>query len=330
MKATSAHDLSFDHPVPRQLVHRSAISEVFVTDVLQQEEGMYLVAAQWPRWHVFYGSSPEGFDSALISETLRQATILVAHTQLGVPLGSRFLLPHMEVAKQGTNRPDGARPANVTVLMRFSNLKAGSRGATNLQVHARFLVENTVVAVASAGARVLDESTYGRFRRRETRTPQATATSLPEGISEAVTGCFSPRNVVLAESSAAGSWILRVDTTHPIYFDHPLDHVPGALLIEAARQCIRAFVGRAGLDVRSYSARFYKLVELADRTTLSVEHVFYRPDGTTSLVVDFKSAGQEVVARVSAVVPPQDGAPVLSGAAAHHLRNGVSGVRGGT
>ncbi|WP_255773710.1 ScbA/BarX family gamma-butyrolactone biosynthesis protein [Paenarthrobacter sp. AR 02] len=319
LKATSARDLSFDHPVPRRLVHRSAMSEVFVTDVHQQEDHLFLVAAQWPRWHVFYGSSSEGYDSALIYETLRQATILVAHTQLGVPLSSRFLLPHMEVAKEEVRGPDGGRPADVTLFVRVSGLKSGSRGATSLQVDAQFLVENTVVATASAGARILNENTYERFRRREVMNPQATALPLPVGISEAVLGCLSSRNVVLGGSSTAGSWVLRVDTSHPIYFDHPIDHVPGALLTEAARQCIRAFVGQADLDVRSYSARFHKLVELTAKTTLSVEHVVQRPDGTTSVGVDFRSAEGELLARVVAIVPRLGDEPVISGVGANYL-----------
>ena len=30
--------------------------------------------------------------------------------------------------------------------------------------------------------------------------------------------------------------LVRVEPSHPFFFDHPLDHVPGMLLIEAARQ----------------------------------------------------------------------------------------------
>jgi 2-oxo-3-(phosphooxy)propyl 3-oxoalkanoate synthase len=43
-----------------------------------------------------------------------------------------------------------------------------------------------------------------------------------------------------------------VDTSHPTLFDHPLDHVPGMLSIEAVRQAVQSEAPRAlltGVDV---------------------------------------------------------------------------------
>ena len=49
---------SFSSTVPRELVHRRAISEVFMTDIRRIGEGRYLAAAQWPRLHPFFRSGP--------------------------------------------------------------------------------------------------------------------------------------------------------------------------------------------------------------------------------------------------------------------------------
>jgi hypothetical protein len=46
----------FRAPVGRELVHRQSISEVFLTGIDSLGRGTYIVWAQWPRWHVFYGS----------------------------------------------------------------------------------------------------------------------------------------------------------------------------------------------------------------------------------------------------------------------------------
>lgn len=301
MKIPLTPVLSFQHAVPRHLVHRLSIAEVFVTDVLGLPEGSYLVAAQWPRWHVYYGSVAGTYDSALIAETLRQATILIAHTQLGVPLGKRFLLPHMEVTKIGAEEPPAGKPTDATIVVRVTDERSGRRGPTGFNVSAEFQVEDTVVATASAGAKIVDEATYTRLRGGSVVAPRATP---PPGLSEAIVGC-SPRNVALAESSTGRSWILRVDTTNPIYFDHPLDHVPGALLIEAARQCIRIVTGEARLDVRSFAAVFVKMVELEGLTTVSVASLNLHKDGTASVLVEIKNSDQELLTRIEAVVAPR-------------------------
>lgn len=47
-------------------------------------------------------------------------------------------------------------------------------------------------------------------------------------------------DVVLSPTGRHDAWLLRNDTTHPILFDHPVDHSPGMLLLEAARQAARA------------------------------------------------------------------------------------------
>lgn len=48
---------------------------------------------------------------------------------------------------------------------------------------------------------------------------------------------LDPRGPVVSRAGrGAGPLELVVDTTHPVHFDHPLDHVPGMLQIEGARQ----------------------------------------------------------------------------------------------
>jgi hypothetical protein len=51
------------------------------------------------------------------------------------------------------------------------------------------------------------------------------------------------RNGVLLPSFAGTPWQaeLRVDQSHPFFFDHPLDHVPGLLLLEGAVQLAQRF-----------------------------------------------------------------------------------------
>lgn len=102
--------IGFTAPVARELVHRRAVSEVFLTGIQGSGGTAYTLFAQWPRWHVFYGSRNRGFDSALVVETLRQLTILIAHSQLDVPLGMQFLMPEMSVSMASGATPDPSCP----------------------------------------------------------------------------------------------------------------------------------------------------------------------------------------------------------------------------
>ncbi|WP_246890403.1 AfsA-related hotdog domain-containing protein [Streptomyces scabiei] len=75
-------ELSYDATVPRTLVHRASIAEVFVTDSAQTGEDTYAVAAQLPRGHLIGEHSP-AYDFTLLVEVVRQAGVLVAHRHMG-------------------------------------------------------------------------------------------------------------------------------------------------------------------------------------------------------------------------------------------------------
>src|SRR5689334_19245938 len=49
-----AGQVLFDQTIPRHLVHRAAVSEVFLTDLRVTDETTFQVGAQWPRDHSFY------------------------------------------------------------------------------------------------------------------------------------------------------------------------------------------------------------------------------------------------------------------------------------
>ncbi|EGX54788.1 A-factor biosynthesis enzyme, partial [Streptomyces zinciresistens K42] len=55
---------------------------------------------------------------------------------------------------------------------------------------------------------------------------------------------------------------LRVDTSHAVFFDHPLDHVPGMLLLEAACQAVRARPENGAHTPVSFHTVFHRYAEL--------------------------------------------------------------------
>src|SRR5262245_47536291 len=70
--------LTYERTVERSLVHRAAVSEVFVTDLRSIDTDRYLAGAQLPLSHGYYSDHrprPASFDTLLLLESCRQASI---------------------------------------------------------------------------------------------------------------------------------------------------------------------------------------------------------------------------------------------------------------
>ena len=81
------NNLTFDQPVPRQLVHRRSTSEVMSTSFVTLAPDRFDVGLQWPRRHSLYSTMP--LNSALAAEAIRQVTIYLCHAAYDVPLALR-------------------------------------------------------------------------------------------------------------------------------------------------------------------------------------------------------------------------------------------------
>ena len=100
-----------------------------------------------------------------------------------------------------------------------------------------------IVAVGSTSFTCVSPEVYQRLRGGralvgDMRPIPLTAPTAPQTV-----GRMSPMDVVLSPVNEPDCWQLRVDTRHPVLFDHPVDHVPGMLLMEAARQAWAATHG---------------------------------------------------------------------------------------
>ncbi|WP_306430798.1 AfsA-related hotdog domain-containing protein, partial [Streptomyces sp. 2R] len=78
-------------------------------------------------------------------------------------------------------------------------------------------------------------------------------------------------DVVLSESSREGVWELRVDTRHPTLFQRPNDHVPGMLLLEAARQAACLAAGDGGFVPAEGRTHFHRYAEFGSPCSIGAE-----------------------------------------------------------
>ncbi|MCK1823093.1 A-factor biosynthesis protein [Streptomyces sp. XM83C] len=260
--------------VPRQLVHRAAVAETLLTGWRRLADDRFTVAAQWPRAHGLHVSADwTAYDPLLAVETVRQSGTLLSHTEYDVPLGHHFVLDAIEVTTHPEHLRVGALPAETEVNVTFTEVQYRGRRPSSARYTAEVLRCGARAATADVSFTCLGEAVYRRLRSG--RTPDTvTAPPAPPGLPPEAVGRALPGDVVLAPADREDRWRLRVNTAHPVFFDHPQDHVPGMLLLEAARQAAVARTGGKQFPV-AYHARFHRYAELDEPAWIEIAG----PDG---------------------------------------------------
>ncbi|MFE0641171.1 ScbA/BarX family gamma-butyrolactone biosynthesis protein [Streptomyces sp. NPDC058877] len=265
--------LGFDRTISRRFVHRASVTEVFLTDATEAGADRFLVGAQLPRNHALYRPERTGqCDFMLLVETVRQAGIFLSHRFHDVPLGHHFIFKalSLHISDPAALRV-GSGPLAAVLDVKVVT-PVGGRNPRRFDARFDMVIEvgGRECARASAGVVVIDDVRYARLRQRgrtaETVRPagrEASAHGAPSGADDD-RGVLRPVPVAEARTLPAGcgEWRLHVDPTHPGYFEHPSDHVPGMLLLEAFRQAARHAAG--GVALASLDADFAVFGELAE------------------------------------------------------------------
>ena len=200
------------------------------------------------------------YDPLLVAETVRQCGALLTHAEYEVPLGQAFVLQELRVTTRPEHLAVGAVPAEPVLDIAVTEVRRRGGRPTAIRYDADVRVGGERVGTGHVAVSWTSESVYRRLRGG--RTPDTvSAVPLPPGLPPAAVGRALPADVVLAPTDRPDRWQLRVDTAHPVFFDHPLDHVPGMLLLEAARQA--AWARTAGArPPASFRAAFNRYAEL--------------------------------------------------------------------
>jgi hypothetical protein len=247
--------------VPKEFVHRASVAEVLLTDWERTDDTRFTVSAQWPRGHSFF-TAVDGFHDPLIAaETIRQASTLLAHTEFGIPLGHHFLMWDLTVRVHPEQLLVGTAPASVQLDITCSDLKRRGNQLTGGRNHMVLRRDGKKVATGSASYTSATPAVYRRLRQGRTLDSGRPPLPLTAPVAPQSVGRMSPRDVVLSPAGQANRWQLRVDTRHPVLFDHPVDHIPGMMLIEAARQATAATLKGSFLPL-SLDSSFDRYAEL--------------------------------------------------------------------
>ncbi|MFE6176445.1 ScbA/BarX family gamma-butyrolactone biosynthesis protein [Streptomyces sp. NPDC056464] len=248
--------------VPRQLVHRASVAETFLTGVTSTDTHQFTVFAEWPRAHQLHVSSDRSaYEPLLVAETVRQAGALLAHTAYEVPLGHQFVLRELEITTHPGQLALGATPAEPVLHLTVTDIDHRGGRPAGFRYTADVRLDGAPVATAHLAVTWTDAAVYHRLRGGRTAA-SVSALPAPPGLPPAVVDRAVPADVVLSPTGHSDRWRLRVDTAHAVFFDHPLDHVPGMLLLEAARQAVRARTRNGRRTPVSFHAVFHRYTEL--------------------------------------------------------------------
>ncbi|KAF5996078.1 MULTISPECIES: ScbA/BarX family gamma-butyrolactone biosynthesis protein [Streptomyces] len=252
--------------VPREYVHRAAVSEVLLTgweaaaEPAGPDPDEFAVSAQWPRSHSFFTQSGGYQDPMLLIESVRQIGSLLAHAEFGVPFGHQFLMWDMFFSTSPELLVADAVPTEVELRTVCRDIVRRGRVLGGMRYDVTVLRDGRALATAGAAFSCTSPAVHRRLRAGR---PTTSDRVVPPAIDPAAVGHSDDRHVLLAEpGSACGSgdrWELRVDTAHPTFFDHPVDHIPGMVLLEAARQAALVSTGMPDallLGLKSNFARY--------------------------------------------------------------------------
>lgn len=291
----SAEPVLFQQTVPRQLVHRAAVSEVFVTDLcMTTEMGItgettFQVGAQWPRAHGFFGPKSGLHDPMLLAETIRQATLAIAHQVYGVPHDANFVLQELTYAIDETGLRLDGRPADVVLTGVARDLRRRGDVLAGMRLEYGVYRDMQRVGSGEIAFRVVSAGSYARLRG-ERYGLKDVPINLPPPVPPQTVGRSTDLDVTLGATHVAGMWLLRVDQHHPVMFDHPVDHVPGMVAMEAARQAALYILGCPEAVPVGGGFSFARYLELDQPCTVSAQA--RTVDGRTEVDIVLEQAGR--------------------------------------
>ncbi|SMQ17608.1 A-factor biosynthesis hotdog domain-containing protein [Streptomyces sp. Ag82_O1-12] len=279
--------------VTKELAHRTTETDVFPARWVRISGTRFRFTAHWPAAHPFFGPvDGRHQDPMVVGETLRQASMVLAHAEFGAPADTHFVMWDLtvHVDPSALLLADAAEPVEFDVVC--SEVRRRGRGLHSMRTTMEFRRAGRLVARGTGSTGCTSPRAYRRLRADRLNAPDTPVPLLP-GISPQTAGRARAEDVVLAPADRPGVWHLRVDTGHPVLFARPNDHVPGMVLFEAARQAATAASGLHPFLPITMTAGFARYAELHSPCRIETEILDERP-GEVTVRVSGRQDGESV------------------------------------
>ncbi|MFJ8882595.1 ScbA/BarX family gamma-butyrolactone biosynthesis protein [Streptomyces sp. NPDC102402] len=229
-------------PVTPAEVHKADASEQLLTGWRPTDADRFTVSARWGTGHRFYGGTHGHRDPLLLIEGVRQAIPLLCHSAYGVPFGFRQAWEDLRFSFEPSALAMAGASGEAEFDVVCSDVVRRGPRVAGMTMTVRASLDGVPAALVRTRFSIQPPAVYRRLRGPYADLAYAHARALPPGppVPASLVGREEPADVVLSATSGSGGWYLRPDLAHPVLFDHPVDHAPGMLLLEAARQAALA------------------------------------------------------------------------------------------
>ncbi|MFJ8861123.1 ScbA/BarX family gamma-butyrolactone biosynthesis protein [Streptomyces sp. NPDC102451] len=273
--------------VPKEYVHLGRADMVFLTAWRSLEDGEFSLSARWPA-----PAEDLPYDPRVLTQTIRQSGLVIAHAAYGVPLSDQTLLHYFDfTVAAGFTVPPG-RPCDLAVEVSVTEPKKRGRTVSSLGMDVRVLQGDSLVARADSEFGWISPRAYLRLRG-EHLAVDWNAWPLPAPDDPRTVRRPAPSDVVLAPGERPLHWQLRNDVENVVLYDHPVDHVPGLVLMEAAHQAANAALYPASFEPTTVTSSFEQYTEF-DRPCWIEAEVLPAGPGETSVLVTATQDGKTV------------------------------------
>ncbi|MGW5638962.1 ScbA/BarX family gamma-butyrolactone biosynthesis protein [Streptomyces sp. NPDC003832] len=231
--------------IDTRLVHRTDRRDVLPTGITKLDDTHYTVSTQWPADHRRFTDAAGNFLPSLVIESIRQAVILVAHDGLGVPLDHKFLVSSAHHRVDPSRLLASHAPARLDLDVSVHDLKHRRGIPSSLTARVVLRVNGEIIGTGGGDCSVMNAEVYRRLRRGLTDTAwsQALSAPLPAPVPPHSVGRTHACDVALTPGDGTGPWLLRADVSNELMFDHPNDHLPAMVLLDAAQQAAHTLFG---------------------------------------------------------------------------------------
>ncbi|GHH24865.1 AfsA-related hotdog domain-containing protein [Streptomyces rubradiris] len=327
--AEPAPALTFARTIDRTLVHRAAVSEVLVTDLVQTGPEDFLAGAQLPIGHAYFSDhvrTPVTYDFLLLLEAARQAGVAASHRQLGISRHTTFLVNSWSI-RIGDPRvlTPGDRPGELELAGAVTPVTARNGRLRGVSSSVVLSIAGREAARTRIDVGTAKSADYGKLRYLQRRSTPPLTTDLLDALRSrpadaADVGRHNLANVVLGEPIHLGDTVSA--QVEPLFenkslFDHTYDHIPAMVLTEAARQLAHLAGVPTDATVTGCTADFTRFAELDSPlvATARLAPGGSAAGGRTACAVVFEQDGAEAGRVVLDFTPAHSGARTAKGPA---------------
>ncbi|MFI7100769.1 ScbA/BarX family gamma-butyrolactone biosynthesis protein [Streptomyces sp. NPDC050161] len=260
----AARPSTLTRSVPSEYVHKAAVAEVLITGWERTAPDAFTLTAQWPRAHSFYTSRNGRHDPLLFVETIRQTIPLLSHMAYDVPFGHHQIWKSFHYTLDSGALRTETSPVALELRATCADVRSRGGHLASLSLEIEAFRDGERLGTAQTCFSNHNHAVYRRLRGGHAGTGPSLAHGEPltPPVPPSQVARDRSQDVVLSPTGTPRRWRLRADATHPVLFDHQVDHAPGMLLLEAARQAAHSVAHSPELVPVGMESDFSRFAEL--------------------------------------------------------------------